>query len=162
MLPLIISSFQDSGIFFLPYALQNFLNVDYVYGASQVALEVKNLPTNSGGTKDGSDPWVGEIPWRRAWQPTLVFFAGESHGKRSLEGYSPQGCTELDITEVTQQVHMYSLFNKYLKTKYIIYFKIIQFRIFLLPKDRQGKTVLIRGPIFLQKGYDSFISTSTD
>lgn len=44
---------------------------------------------------------------------------------------------------------MYSLFNKYLKTKYIIYFKIIQFRIFLLPKDRQGKTVLIRGPIFL-------------
>ena len=30
------------------------------------------------------DPWVGEIPWRRAWQPTLVFLPGESHGQRSL------------------------------------------------------------------------------
>ena len=24
------------------------------------------------------DPWVGKIPWRRAWQPTLVFLPGES------------------------------------------------------------------------------------
>ena len=26
----------------------------------------------------GSDPWVGKIPWRRVWQPTLVFLPGES------------------------------------------------------------------------------------
>ena len=26
------------------------------------------------------DPWVGKIPWRRAWQPTPVFLPGESHG----------------------------------------------------------------------------------
>ena len=26
------------------------------------------------------DPWVGKIPWRKAWQPTPVFFPGESHG----------------------------------------------------------------------------------
>ena len=38
----------------------------------------------------GFDPWVGKIPWRRAWQPTPVFFPGESHGQRSLAGYSPQ------------------------------------------------------------------------
>ena len=25
-------------------------------------------------------PWVGKIPWRRAWKPTLVFLPGESHG----------------------------------------------------------------------------------
>ena len=25
-----------------------------------------------------SDPWVGEIPWRKAWQPTPVFLSGES------------------------------------------------------------------------------------
>ena len=25
----------------------------------------------------GFDPWVGKIPWRRAWQPTLVFLPGE-------------------------------------------------------------------------------------
>ena len=35
------------------------------------------------------DPWVGKILWRRAWQPTPVFFPGESHGQRSLVGYSP-------------------------------------------------------------------------
>ena len=28
-------------------------------------------------------PWVGKIPWRRAWQPTPVFLPGESHGQRS-------------------------------------------------------------------------------
>ena len=41
----------------------------------------------------GSNPWVGKIPWRRAWQPTPVFLPRESHGQRSLEGYSPQGLT---------------------------------------------------------------------
>ena len=39
--------------------------------------------------RPGFDPWVGKIPWRRAWQPTPVFLPGESHGQRSLEGYSP-------------------------------------------------------------------------
>ena len=34
-------------------------------------------------------PWVGKIPWRRAWQPTPVFLLGEPLGQRSLVGYSP-------------------------------------------------------------------------
>ena len=34
-------------------------------------------------------PWVGKIPWRRAWQLTPVFLPGESHGQRNLVGYSP-------------------------------------------------------------------------
>ena len=42
--------------------------------------------------KRGFDSWIREIPWRGAWQPTLEFLPGESHGQRSLEGYSPQGC----------------------------------------------------------------------
>ena len=46
--------------------------------------------------------WVRKIPWRRAWQPTPVFLPGESHGQRSLMGYSPQGHKELNMTEVTQ------------------------------------------------------------
>ena len=33
----------------------------------------------------------GKIPWRRKWQPTAVFWPGESHGQRSLAGYSPWG-----------------------------------------------------------------------
>ena len=40
----------------------------------------------------GINPWVGKIPWRRAWQPTLVFLPGESHGQRNLVGCSPLGC----------------------------------------------------------------------
>jgi len=42
----------------------------------------------------GFNPWVGKIPWRRAWQPTSVFLPGESRGQRSLVAYSPQGLTE--------------------------------------------------------------------
>ena len=45
------------------------------------------------------DPWVGKMPWKRKWQPTPVFLPGESHGCRSLEGYSPRGRKELDPTE---------------------------------------------------------------
>ena len=35
----------------------------------------------------------------KAWQPTPVFLSGESHGQRSLVGYSPRGCKESDTTE---------------------------------------------------------------
>ena len=52
--------------------------------------------------KCGFDPWIGRIPWRRAWQPTPVFLPGEFHGQKSLVGFSPQGCKELYTTEVTQ------------------------------------------------------------
>ena len=40
-----------------------------------------------------------EDPLRSTWQPTAVFFPGESHGQRSLVGYSPGGRKELDTTE---------------------------------------------------------------
>ena len=37
----------------------------------------------------GFDPWVGKIPWRRAWQPIPVFLPGESHRRGSLVGCGP-------------------------------------------------------------------------
>ena len=37
--------------------------------------------------------------WGRKWQPTPVFLPGESHGQRSLAGYSPWGRKESDMTE---------------------------------------------------------------
>ena len=49
--------------------------------------------------RPGLNPWVGKIPWRRKWQPTPVFLPGESHGQRSLAGYSPWSRKELDVTE---------------------------------------------------------------
>ena len=45
------------------------------------------------------DPWFGKIPSRRKWQPTPVFLPGESHGQRSLTGYSPWDQKELDVIE---------------------------------------------------------------
>ena len=45
---------------------------------------VKNLPAMH---ETWFSPWVGKIPWRRAWQLTLVFLPGEFHGQRSLAGY---------------------------------------------------------------------------
>ena len=37
--------------------------------------------------------------WRRKWHPTPLFLPGESHGQRSLEGYSPRGLKESDTSE---------------------------------------------------------------
>ena len=63
----------------------------------------------TGGTKNLTivkrDPWVGKIPWGKAWQPTLVFLPGEPHGQKRLQGYHPQGHKELDTTETTEQTH---------------------------------------------------------
>ena len=41
------------------------------------------------------------ILWRRKWQPTPVFFRGESQGQKSLVGCRLWGHTDSDMTEVT-------------------------------------------------------------
>ena len=51
------------------------------------------------------NPWVRKIPWRRAWQPTPIFFPGKFHGQRSLLSSSPWGCIESDMSEATYQAH---------------------------------------------------------
>ena len=54
--------------------------------ASQVALVVKNPPANAGDIRNMDlIPGSGISPG----QPTPVFLPGESHGQRSLVGYSP-------------------------------------------------------------------------
>ena len=45
------------------------------------------------------ESWVRKIPWSKKWQLTPAFSPGESHGQRSLAGYSPWGHKELDMTE---------------------------------------------------------------
>ena len=47
----------------------------------------------------GFHPCVRKTPWRRAWQPTAVFLPGDSHGQKSLVGYSQWGRRDLDTTE---------------------------------------------------------------
>jgi len=50
---------------------------------------VKNVLAMRRHRRCGFNPWVGKIPWRRKWQPTPGFLSGESHGQRTLAGYSP-------------------------------------------------------------------------
>ena len=57
---------------------------------------VKNLPAMG---RPEFDPWVGKIPWRRAWQPTPVSLPGEFHGQKNLASYSPWGHKGSDTTE---------------------------------------------------------------
>ena len=68
------------------------LTVDW---ASLVTQVVENLPAVQ-------ETWVWSLGWeyprRRAWQPTPVFLPGEFQGQRSLVGYSPWLCKELDTT----------------------------------------------------------------
>ena len=64
-----------------------YLNLWRLYGASLVAQMFKHLPAI---WETGFDSWVGKIPWRKEWLPT-VFLSGEFHGQRSLAGYSPWG-----------------------------------------------------------------------
>ena len=68
---------------------------------------VKNLPANAGEAEGWFDPRFIKIPWSRKWQPTPVFLPGESHGQRSLAGYTVHGPKESDTTEhEMEQDHM--------------------------------------------------------
>ena len=66
-----------------------------------MALSVKNPPANAGDIGDpGSIPGLGSFPEGGHGNP-LQCSCLESHGQRSLEGYSPWGHKESDTTEVT-------------------------------------------------------------
>ena len=67
-----------------------FLNgvLEIVY--SLIAQLVNHLPAMQETWVRFLDLSGWKIPWRRKWQPTPVFLPGESHGQRSLAGYSPQ------------------------------------------------------------------------
>ena len=58
--------------------------------ASLVAQKVNNLPAMWDCTL-GLDPWVGKIPWRRAWQSTPVFLPGESPWTEETGGLLSMG-----------------------------------------------------------------------
>ena len=80
-----------------------------------VAQTVKNLPEMQ-ETRVQSLGW--EVPLKKEWQSTPVFLPGEFHGQRSLAGYSPWGCKELDLTERLTHTHV-----QYLGTVAHLYFQ---------------------------------------
>ena len=64
---------------------------DFPGGASDLKKKKKNLPANAGDIRDaGSIPGSGRFPGEEHGNPLKkVFLPGESHGQRSLVGYSP-------------------------------------------------------------------------
>ena len=79
-----------------PNPLERFGEGYALLQASLVAQTVKNPPATQ---ETQVCPLGQEDPWRREWQPTLVFLPGESHRQRSLAGYSPRSRRELDTRE---------------------------------------------------------------
>ena len=75
---------------------------------------VKNPPANIGDARGWSlIPGLGRSPGGEYGNPLQysyipVFLPGKPHGQRSLVGYSPWGCKELDMTKglTTQHTHM--------------------------------------------------------
>ena len=74
--------------------------------------EILGFPGGSDGKEStckvgdlGLIPGLGRCPWRRERRPTPVFLPGEFHGQRSLAGYSPWSCKELDMTEWLSLTH---------------------------------------------------------
>ena len=60
---------------------------------------VKNLPADTGDTRDtGSIPQLGRSPGVGN-QPTPVFLPEKFHGQRIPAGHSPWGHKESDVTE---------------------------------------------------------------
>ena len=60
---------------------------------------VKNLPAMQ-------ETWTQSLGWEEALEKGMAthsnILTGESHGQRSLEGYSPWGHNESDMNEVTK------------------------------------------------------------
>ena len=70
--------------------------IPFTFRASLVAQLVKYPPAIW-------EPWVRSLGWEDLLEEGMetipVFLSGESHGQRSLAGYSPWGSKESDMTE---------------------------------------------------------------
>ena len=65
-----------------------------------MALVVKNLPASAGDIRDmGLSLWSGRSPAGGHGNPLQYSCLENSHGQRSLAGYSPWGHRESDVTE---------------------------------------------------------------
>ena len=67
-------------------------------------LVVKNPPANAGDIRLRLDPWVGKIPWRRAWQPSPVFLAWRIPWTEEPGGLKTQ-------TQLSDLAHTYTFYR---------------------------------------------------
>ena len=64
----------------------------------------------------GSSPGSGRSPGEGNGNPLQYFLPGESHGQRSLTGYSPRGCNESDTTGVTEHIYTHPVHHTLIAT----------------------------------------------
>ena len=72
---------------------QSFQDEGTLFEQLWYSLGISRWLSDKESARQWFNPWVGKIPWRRAWQATLVSLPGESHRQRSLVGYNPKGWT---------------------------------------------------------------------
>ena len=90
MLPRLVKAFLPSS---------NHLLISWLQSLSTVILEPKKIKSVTVSVVSPSICHEAMGPGRRRWHPTPVLLPGESHGWRSLAGYSPWGSKESDMTE---------------------------------------------------------------
>ena len=92
----------------------------YEFWAPKVQTVVKNPPANAQDKRSGFEPWVGKIPWRRAWQPTLAFLPGEAHGQRSLVSTGRQSTGSVGHAQsISVHAHRFTQKNPKLETTHM-------------------------------------------
>ena len=76
--------------------------MQWMNGASQVALVVKNPPVNAGAERLELDPLVRKIPWSRRWQPTPACWKiPQTEDPGGLQSMGPQRVGHDRVTEHT-------------------------------------------------------------
>ena len=91
---------------------------DLYFTPPLAAQMVKNLPSMQ---ETWVRCWVRKIPRRKKWQLTPVFLPGESHGQRTLAGYSSWGCKS-DTTERLNHYHLTWLLCRIIFRPFFIFF----------------------------------------
>ena len=89
------------------------------------------------------DPWVGKIPWRKAWQPTPVFLPGESPWAEKSGGLQSMGSQRVGY-DWSDWAHMHqeigcSLFSRIAKFHLCYYMETIH----LITRPTWKKTVFL-------------------
>ena len=82
-------------------------------------LSGKESACNAGDAKTRAWSLNQKIPWRREWPSAPVFLPGESHGQRSLVGYSPWGCKRIRRGTATQ-LQIGTMFHVVLASIYLL------------------------------------------
>ena len=77
------------------------VSVQFLPGASLLAQLVKKPPAKEEDTR--------KLPWRRKWQPTLVFLPRNFRRQESLAGYSSQKVTK-SLTWQSAHTHTHTVF----------------------------------------------------